>query len=76
MLENRDREAVIENLRDAGCNERFVEAFLICYDGKDHEKQVKLLEGWRKDLLCQVHKEEKKISCLDYLIYQIQKAKA
>ena len=75
MLESRDREAVIENLRDAGCNEKFVENFLICYDGKDSEKQVKLLEGRRRDLLHLVHKEEKKISCLDYLIYQIQKAK-
>lgn len=75
MFENRDREAVVQNLRDAGCNEKFVEDFLMCYDGKDHEKQIKLLEGWRRNLLHQVHKEEKKISCLDYLICRIEKAK-
>lgn len=35
MLKNKGREAVIQNLRDAGCNEKFVENFLLCYDGKD-----------------------------------------
>lgn len=76
MINSKGREAVIQNLWDAGCNEKFVENFLICYDRKDYEKQVKLLEGWRKDLLHQVHKGEKRISCLDYLIYQIQKIEA
>ena len=73
MLINKDREAVIQNLKDAGCNESFVEDFLVCYDRKEKEKQIKLLEDWRKNLLHQIHKEEKKISCLDYLIHRLEK---
>ncbi|MDO5336864.1 MAG: hypothetical protein Q4E89_05295 [Eubacteriales bacterium] len=76
MLENKQRESVIQNLKDAGCSESFVENFLICYDRQENEKQIQLLESWRRDLLHRVHKEEKKISCLDYLIYRIQKAQA
>lgn len=76
MLINKDREAVIENLKDAGCNESFVEDFLVCYDRKEKEKQLKLLEDWRKNLLHQIHKEEKKIFCLDYLIHKLQKVQA
>lgn len=39
----------------------------------DHEKQIEILENWRKNLLEQIHEKEKKISCLDYLIYKLQK---
>lgn len=68
---NKDREAVIQNLKDAGCKESFAEDFLVCYDRK--EKQLKFLEDWRENLQQQVYKEEKKISCLDYLIHRLQK---
>lgn len=43
------------------------------YDCKKEEQQIKLLEQQREDLFQRVHTEEKKISCLDYLLYQIQK---
>ncbi len=36
------------------------------YGCKEEEQQ-------REELLQRVHTEEKKISCLDYLLYQIQK---
>ena len=43
------------------------------FDENQKEKQLELLEIHRNQLLTQIHKEEKKISCLDYLIYQIKK---
>ncbi len=73
MAEKKEREAVIQNLKDAGCQEGFVERFLTCYDREEGEEQLKLLESWREELLNQVHVGEQKISCLDYLVYRLKK---
>ena len=43
-------------------------------DGKEPES-LRLLKKQRSLLLDAVHREEKKIDCLDYLVYQMQKAK-
>lgn len=73
MQENKERDAVIQNLEDAGCSPQFVGDFLSCYDKKESGKAIKLLEEWRDELLHQVHVGEKRISCLDYLLYQIKR---
>lgn len=70
MLGIYSREDVIQNLKDAGCSEKTIGSFLASFNEK--EQQLKLLEVQRNDLLERVHKEEKRISCLDYLVYQIQ----
>lgn len=74
MLEEKERDAVIQNLKDTGCSEGFVDRFLACYDKEEKEGQMKLLESWRADLLEQVHIGERKISCLDHLVYRLKKA--
>lgn len=40
----------------------------------DTLEQLKLLSIHRERLLDRVHREEKRIDCLDYLVYQIQKS--
>lgn len=67
----RSREQVVQNLKDAGCSRGTIEEFIRCYDRKQKEEQILLLQRHRDQLLRQVHREEKRISCLDYLIYQI-----
>ncbi|MDT4533693.1 hypothetical protein [Eisenbergiella tayi] len=67
------RDAIVQNLKDAGCSAGIIENFLRYFDENQKEKQLELLEIHRNQLLTQIHKEEKKISCLDYLIYQIKK---
>lgn len=44
-------------------------------DSEDEEQQIRLLSGHRKHLLEKLHKDEKRIDCLDYLIYQMQNKK-
>lgn len=73
MINLGKREAVVQNLKDAGCTWEFIEDFLLCFDKEQKEKQLALLEAHRKQLLNTVHKEEKKIYCLDYLVYRINK---
>lgn len=67
------REGLIQNLKDAGCCEKMIRDFMECFDEEDIDHQIALLELHRDDLLDNVHSEERKISCLDYLLYQIRK---
>ena len=70
------REDLIQNLKDAGCCEKMICDFMECFDKADIDRQIALLELHRDDLLDNVHREERKISCLDYLLYQIRKTSA
>lgn len=67
-----DRNSIIQNLKDAGCNKDFIADFLHYYDQAERGRQIALLTNWRNCLLEQIHEEERKISCLDYLIYRLQ----
>lgn len=68
-------QAVLQNLEDAGCDLKTVKEFLMLDgEGKTGE-QLRLLERHRQQLLERVHREEKKIDCLDYLVYQLNKKK-
>ena len=41
--------------------------------GEEQAESVKLLEQHRKRLLEKVHMNEKRIDCLDYLVFQMNK---
>ena len=66
---------VLQNLKDAGCTDEMAEKFMTLQNSHDKEQQLQLLSRHRKHLLEKLHREEKQIDCLDYLIYQIQKKK-
>lgn len=66
------REAVIQNLEDAGCGTELIQDFMGWFDKGQQAKQLELLERQREYLLGRVHMDERRISCLDYLVYQIQ----
>lgn len=66
-------QGVIENLKDAGCDSEMVEKFLSLDREGDIRGQLCLLAGHRQQLLDRVHREERKIDCLDYLAYQLNK---
>lgn len=61
--------SVRQNLQDAGCTEEMVEEFIQA--GKK-EQQIQLLAVQRRRLLEELHRAEKRIDCLDYLIYRMQ----
>ena len=63
---------VLQNLKDAGCTDEMVEKFMDLQANEDEEQQIRLLSSHRKHLLEELHREEKRIDCLDYLIYQMQ----
>lgn len=74
MQTNGSIQTVIQNLRDAGCDAAQVRQFLLYEkEGKLHE-QLKLLAIQREYLLDRVHRQERQIDCLDYLVYRLTKS--
>ncbi|MDE6568966.1 MAG: hypothetical protein K2K70_14745 [Lachnospiraceae bacterium] len=72
MNKNLEQERTIQNMKDAGCSEDTIKRFLICYEAGDIKGELKLLSNHRRALLDEVHKGQKEIDCLDYLVYQIE----
>ena len=66
-------QAVIQNLKDAGCCRETVKGFFAQGGGGDGQSQLQLLGQHRKCLLEKVHREERCIQCLEYLVYQMEK---
>lgn len=61
------------NLEDAGCNSKQIENFMAHLKSEDINKQLLFLKCQRCTLLEDVHVVQKKIDCLDYLIYSLKK---
>jgi protein tyrosine/serine phosphatase len=72
-MNNRDESTVVQNLIDAGCDENTIADFMqTIRQGKESEG-LRILQLHRRFLLNQLHDEQKKIDCLDYLVYNISK---
>ena len=70
---NQEQEHIVLNMKDAGCSEDTIQRFLLCYQADDIKGELKVLSNHRRALLDEVHKAQKEIDCLDYLVYQIEK---
>lgn len=73
LIEYGSREAVIQNLKDAGCAQEVIDCCMVCLEKGKKNELLKRLAEHRDDLLNRVHEEEKHIDCLDYLVYQIRR---
>lgn len=60
---------IVDNLRDAGCSEELIEQYASVASGC---ARICLLKQYRRKLLDSIHSEQKKLECLDYLIYQLR----
>lgn len=69
----REEERTIQNMKDAGCSESTINRFLTCYHEGNFKGQMQVLSDHRRSLLEEIHKGQKEIDCLDYLIYQMEK---
>lgn len=68
-----DSETVARNLADAGRDGPAVERFMELGRAGERERQLRMLEKHRAVLLETVHKNERQIDCLDYLLFQMKK---
>ncbi len=76
LMEYGSKEAVIQNLKDAGCAQDIVECCIACMEQGKKKELLKRLEDHRNCLLHKVHEEERHIDCLDYLVYQIRRCES
>lgn len=67
------KEALIQNLQDAGCNQSLIKEFFDLLEKKEIDKILILLNKYRSSVLDTLHKNQKEIDILDYLIYDIKK---
>lgn len=73
LIEYGSKEAIVQNLADAGCSRETIECCIACLDCGEKRELLKRLENHRNGLLHKVHEGEKQIDCLDYLVYQIMR---
>ncbi|WP_281520506.1 hypothetical protein [Massilicoli timonensis] len=69
------RQAVMQNLIDAGCSKDMIDDLMKQLAEDDMESLLQMLEKHRACLLSMVHQKEKQIDCVDYLVYQIKRSK-
>ena len=76
MAEASDIQGILrQNLLDAGCGSDTVQRCMDLVKRRESAELLRLLSRHRRELLDTVHQNEKRIDCLDYLIYQIEKQK-
>lgn len=75
MAEFSDRRGlVLQNLLDAGFDSNFAEECARQILDGNARFVLSALGKHRKELLDEVHTNQKRIDCLDYLIYKIEKS--
>lgn len=75
MADFSDRYGIVfQNLIDAGCNKAAAEQCTQMILGSGIEQAVRILKKHRSHLLDEVHANQKRIDCLDFLIYKIGKS--
>ncbi len=61
------------NLSDAGCEGALIQKFLSLDQKQEREEQYRLLSRHRAALLENLHQDQYKIDCLDYMVYTMKK---
>lgn len=67
------QEILRQNLIDAGCNQEIVQRCMELVQRKKTVEMKQILTCHRRTLLDTLHADEKRIDCLDYLIYKMEK---
>lgn len=66
------KESIVQNLKDAGCNKEIIDEFLRLFSKENKSEMLNLLTKYRKKLLEKIHKNEKELDVLDYLILDLK----
>ena len=74
MPEASDKQTILrENLKDAGCDPDMIRRCEVLVQSKKQGELMQVLSLHRRVLLDAVHENERRIDCLDYLVYQLEK---
>lgn len=64
--------SLIRSLRDAGCGASLIEKILALHESGNLREELRLLAAQRSRLLEKVHAAQKKVDCLDYLVFNMK----
>ena len=70
------KEAMAQCLKDAGCEDTVIERFLEDFGSGRLKESIRILQKHRETLLDDLHRGQKRIDCLDYLIFMLQTKKS
>ena len=70
-MDLKNDDAIMQNLKDAACSSDFIEKFFKLKANGNKKTLVQLLYKHKSELLDNLHSFQKKIACLDYLIFEI-----
>lgn len=62
-----------QNLVDVGCCENEIHIFMEALQNNNQKEELKFFSIQRKKLMDELHACQRKIECLDYLVYQIKR---
>lgn len=65
-------ESIICNLKDAGCPADMIKQFMTCHKENNAIEAKRILSNQRNILLDEVHDSQRRLYCLDYLIYTLK----
>lgn len=65
--------ALYENLIDAQCSEELSRRCAALFEQGRNGQMLLLLKSHRRELLEDIHRQQKALNCLDYLIFQTEK---
>lgn len=69
------KNTIIQNMKDFGCDEETINAFMDCMDRNDCLGKKRILDDYRRKLIEELHQSQKNIDLFDYMIYQMDKCK-
>lgn len=64
---------LLENLLDAGCDGKLTRQVERLMAAGRRRESLALLTEYRRELLERCHVEQKRLDCLDYLMYKLEK---
>lgn len=70
--ENMNDDDILQNLKDAGCDSNITDNIIALIKTGDRMPVLNLLAKHRKQLLISLHEDQKKIDCLDFLVFNLK----
>lgn len=68
-----DPEQIKKCLQDAGCSSQELDRFLSVYSQLSLDQRICMIRQFRYPLMEELHRVQKKVDCLDYLVNEMKR---
>ncbi len=67
-----NKDDILQNLKDAGCDCTITNKIILLLESDDKSAALNILTKHRAELLDLLHENQKKIDCLDFLVFDLK----